>query len=102
MGFPLRLVGGEAVAPSGRASVLGNDAKNPQPSFESISYGNGTDCACHGLCQSDADFGLLATLWPALPEPVEAGIVAMVKAAAEACTTGADDAEGRENERDIR
>ncbi len=39
------------------------------------------DCAGHSLCQNDADFGLLATVWPMLPKPVKAGIVAMVKAA---------------------
>ena len=69
------------VAQLDRASVYGTDAKNPQPASESRTYSKGTDCACHGLCQNDADFGLLATIWPALPEPVKAGIVAMVKAA---------------------
>ncbi len=63
------------------ASVFGTDSNNSQPASESRTYNKGMDCAGHSLCQNDADFGLLATVWPMLPKPVKAGIVAMVKAA---------------------
>jgi len=67
------------VAQLDRASVYGTDAANPQGASESSTYGNGPDRACHSLCQTDADFALLARRWPHLPDALKAGILAMVK-----------------------
>jgi hypothetical protein len=35
----------------------------------------------HDTCQTDPDLALINEVWPELPAPVRAGIVAMVKAA---------------------
>jgi hypothetical protein len=41
--------------------------------------GNATQAICHSLCQNDAGFALVAKLWAALPQPIKADILAMVK-----------------------
>jgi hypothetical protein len=67
------------------ASVYGTDASNPQPICNNKTCGDTPDGACHCLCQThvktDPDLTKLISAWPALPDALKAGIVAMVKAA---------------------
>ncbi len=73
------------VAQLDRASVFGTEGANPQVVTPPKTYDEGSDCACHSLCQTLAenapDLAALVTAWPNLPEPITAGILAMVKAA---------------------
>ena len=73
------------VAQLDRASVYGTEDENPQPPCSSKTCIDSEPCACHSLCQTpvkdDPDLAALLDAWPTLPEPVKAGIVAMVKAA---------------------
>jgi hypothetical protein len=71
-----------------RASIYGTEADNPQPPSDTGTYGVSAGGACHNPCQNRAeiapqapDLADLISDWPTLPEPIKAGILAMVKAA---------------------
>jgi len=64
----------------------GANADNPQAIETASTCENHADGACHNLCQTvaenDPDLAAIVTAWPALPEALKAGILAMVKASA--------------------
>jgi hypothetical protein len=71
------------VAQLDRASVYGTDAENSQVPENVSTCADGEPCDCHNLCQTLAenpDLAALVDAWPTLPEPIKAGILAMVKA----------------------
>ncbi len=76
------------VAQLDRASVFGTEDTNSQPLASPRTYDERPDGACHSLCQTlaekaprEGELQRLIDAWPTLPEPVKAGILAMVEAA---------------------
>ena len=75
-----------------RASVYGTDTANPQPSENTKTCDDCPRGACQSLCHpcaktdpqadpKDADLAAVVAAWPALPDALKAGILAMVKTA---------------------
>jgi hypothetical protein len=72
------------VAQLDRVLASGANAENSQPPCDNNTCGDTTDSACRALCRNrveiDPALAALVTAWPKLPEPIRAGIAAMVKA----------------------
>jgi hypothetical protein len=64
--------------------VFKTSDENSLPHCNEKTCGESADSACRALCRNiaeiDPDLANLVTAWPTLPEPIKAGIAAMVKA----------------------